>query len=101
LVKSVTHHVVDGRPSHVVGQPQGLTSIDFRLRIPYYRLLESVTMKPTCERLQSGAGQTGGLADRPPPGPTGQQPLHTASSRQVHSQSDTYFGVIPVFLVIS
>jgi hypothetical protein len=86
LVKSVTRQVV-------AGWPRGLASTDFRLWIPYYRLLDSVTVKLTRERLQSGAV-------RPPHGPTSQRPLHTASSCQVHSQGDTYFGGIPNFLVI-
>jgi hypothetical protein len=63
LVKSVTRHVVAGRPSHVVGQPRGPASTDFRLWILCYRLSKSVIVKLTCERLQSGA-------DRPPPGST-------------------------------
>jgi hypothetical protein len=71
------------------GRPQGSASTDFQLQIPHYRLLKSVTVKPTCERLQSGADQPGGLADRPPLGPTGQWPLHTVSSCQVHSRGDT------------
>jgi hypothetical protein len=58
-------------------------------------------VKPTRERLQSGAGQPGGLAGRPPAGPTGQRPLHTTSSCLVHSQGDTYFDGIPNFVVIS
>jgi hypothetical protein len=58
-------------------------------------------MKLTHDRLQSGADQPGSLAGQPPPGPTGQWPLHTASSYQVHSQGDTYFSGIPIFLVIS
>jgi hypothetical protein len=58
-------------------------------------------MKSTRERQQSGAGQLGGLPGRPPPGPSGQQPLHTASSCQVHSRGDTYFGGILNLLVIS
>jgi hypothetical protein len=70
LVKSVTRQVVADRPSHMAGWPQGLASTNFRLRIPYYRLLDSVTVKLTRERLQSGAGQTGGLTGRPPPRPT-------------------------------
>jgi hypothetical protein len=81
----VTHQVVAGRPSHEVRQPQGPASTDFWLRIPCYHLLEIVTVKPTRERLQSGAEQPGGLASRPPPGPTG---------------GDVYFGGIPNFLVI-
>jgi hypothetical protein len=58
-------------------------------------------MKPTHERLQSGADRLGSLAGQPPPGPTDQCPLHTASSCQVHSRGDIYFGGIPIFLVIS
>jgi hypothetical protein len=87
MVKLVTWQVVAGRP-------WSLDSTDLQLGIPLYHLLESVTTKPTCERLQGGAG-------RPPPGPTGQRPLHTASSCQVHPRGDTYFGGIPNFLVIS
>jgi hypothetical protein len=101
MVKLVTHQVVAGRPSHVAERPWGPASTEFWLRIPCYRLLESVTVKPTHERLQSGAGRPGGLAGWPPPGPTGQRHLHIASSCQVHSQSDTYFGEIPNFLVFS
>jgi hypothetical protein len=87
LVRSVTHQVVADRPS-------SLASTDFKLQIPCYRLLESVLMKETRKTLQSGAG-------RPPPGPTGQWPLYTASLCQVHSLGDTYFGGIPNVLVIS
>jgi hypothetical protein len=101
LVKSVTHQVVDGRPSHVARRPQGLAFTDFWLRISCYRLLESVTVKPTHERLQSGAGRPVGLTGWPPPGSTGQQSLHITSLCQVHSWGDTYFGGIPIFLVIS
>jgi hypothetical protein len=56
LVKSVTPQVVAGRRSHMVGQPRGLASINFRLQITCYHLLESVIVKLTHERLQSGAG---------------------------------------------
>jgi hypothetical protein len=56
LVKSVTRQVVVGRPSHVVGWPWSSASIDLQLGIPLYRLLESITAKPTRERLQGGAG---------------------------------------------
>jgi hypothetical protein len=94
LIKSVTRQVLAGRPSHMASRPPSPASTDFKLRIPCYHLLESVPMKQTRERLQSGAG-------RPPPRPTGQWPLHTASSCQVHSRSDTYFGGIPISLVIS
>jgi hypothetical protein len=59
MAESVTRIVVAGRPIHVAGRPRGPASTDFHLRIPCYRLLESVTMKPTHERLQSGASQTG------------------------------------------
>jgi hypothetical protein len=58
-------------------------------------------VKPTHERLHSGASQPGGLASWPRPGPTGQWPLHTSSSCQLHSKGDTYFGGILIFLVIS
>jgi hypothetical protein len=58
-------------------------------------------MKQTHDRVQSGVGRPGSLAGRPPPRPTGQWPLHTASSCQVHSYDDTYFGELPIFLVIS
>jgi hypothetical protein len=85
----------------VVGRPWSLASTDLQLGIPLYRLLESVTVKPTHEGLEGRAGQLGGLADRPPPRPTGQWPLHTASSCQVDHRGDTYFGGISNFLVIS
>jgi hypothetical protein len=77
LVKSVTHQVVAGRPSHMAGRPWSSASTNLQLGISFYHLLESVTAKPTHERLQGGAGQ-------PPPGPTSQRPLHTSSSCQVH-----------------
>jgi hypothetical protein len=101
LVKSVTHQVVADRPSHVASWPWSSASIDLQLGIPLYRLLESITAKPTHEWLQGGAGRPGGLAGRPLLGPTGQRPLHTASSCQVHPRGDTYFGGIPNFLIIS
>jgi hypothetical protein len=62
LIKSGTRYVLAGRPSHIAGQPLSLASIDFKLWIPYYCLLESVPMKQTRERLQSGAGRPGSLA---------------------------------------
>jgi hypothetical protein len=62
LVKSVTHQVVVDWPSHVAGRSRGPFSTDFLIQIPCYRLLESVTVKPTHERLQSGAGRPRGLA---------------------------------------
>jgi hypothetical protein len=65
LVKSVSCQVVAGRP-------WGPASIDFWLQIPFYRLLKSITVKPTHARLQSGASwpnQPGGLVDRPPASP--------------------------------
>jgi hypothetical protein len=67
LVKSVTRQVGADRRSRVASQPWSLASTDIQLGIPLYRLLESVTMKPTHERLQGGPGRPGGLADRPPP----------------------------------
>jgi hypothetical protein len=100
LIKSVTRQMLAGRHSHVAGWPPNLGSTDFQLQIPCYCLLESVPMKPTCERLQSGADRPRSLAGWPLPGPTGQWPLHTASSCQVYFQGDTYFGGILVFLVI-
>jgi hypothetical protein len=51
-------------------------------------------VKPTRERLKSGAG-------RLPSRPTGELPLHTASLCQMHSRGDTYFAGVPIFLVIS
>jgi hypothetical protein len=87
LVKFVTCQVVASRPWSSV-------STDLQLGIPLHHLLDSVTVKLTHERLQGGVG-------RPPPEPTGQRPLHTTSSCQVHPRGDTYFGGIPNFLVIS
>jgi hypothetical protein len=84
LVKSVTCQVVALRPNHEVGRPWSLASTDFQLGIPLYRLLESVTVKSTRERLQGRAGWPGGLTGRPLPRSTGQWPLHTVSSCQVH-----------------
>jgi hypothetical protein len=40
-----------GRPSHVAGLPLSLASTDFKLQISYYRLLKSVPVKQTRERL--------------------------------------------------
>jgi hypothetical protein len=77
LVKLVTRQVVADRP-------WSLASTDLQPGIPIYHLLESVTTKPTYERLHGGA-------DQPPPRSTGQQPLHTNSSCQVHPRGDTYF----------
>jgi hypothetical protein len=101
LVKSVTRQLVADQPSHVAGRPWSLASTNLQLGILLYRLLESVTVNPTHERLQGGVGRLGGLADWPPPEPTGQWPLHTTSSYQVHPRGDTYFGGIPNFLIIS
>jgi hypothetical protein len=64
LVKSVTRQVVAGRPSHMANQPSSSASTDLHLGIPLYRLLDSVIMKPTHERLQGGA-------DWPPLRPSG------------------------------
>jgi hypothetical protein len=100
LFKSIMRQVVAGRPSHVASQAWSSASTNLQLGIPLYRLLESVTVKPTRERLQSGADQPRGLADRQPPGPIGQRPFHAGSSCQVHPWGDTYFGGIPNFLVI-
>jgi hypothetical protein len=65
LVKLATCQVVAGRPSHVAGRPGSSASTDLPLGIPLYHLLESVTAKPTCERLQGGGGQPVGLAGHP------------------------------------
>jgi hypothetical protein len=51
LVTSVTCQVMAGWPSHVAERPWDPASTDFQLQIPCYLLLESVTMKPTHERL--------------------------------------------------
>jgi hypothetical protein len=101
LIKLVTCQVLAGQPSHVAGRQLILASTNFQLRIQCYHLLESMPVKPTRERLQCVAGWQGSFAGRPPPGPTGQWPLHSASSCQVHSWGDSYFGGIQIFLVIS
>jgi hypothetical protein len=101
LIKSVTCQVLAGQPSHVVSQPWSTTSTDSKPQVPFYHLLESVTTKEAHGRLQSGVDRTGSLAGHPPTGPTYQWTLHMASSCQVHSRGDTYFGRIPHFLVIS
>jgi hypothetical protein len=92
MVKSKTHQVVTGRPSHMASWPWSLASTDFQLGIALYHLLESATINPTHERLQGRAGRLGGLAGWPTPGPTGQWHLHTSSSCQVHPRGDNYFG---------
>jgi hypothetical protein len=92
---------MSGWPSHMADRPWSLASTDLQLGMPLYRLLESVNVKLTHERLQGGAGRPGGLANRPPPRPTGQWPLHTTSSCQVHPHGDTYFCGILNFLKIS
>jgi hypothetical protein len=60
LVKLVTCQVVAGWPSHMAGQPWSLASTDLQLGITLYRLLESITVKLTHERLQGGVGRPGG-----------------------------------------
>jgi hypothetical protein len=100
LIKSVIHHVLVGRPSQVVDRPSSAASINSRPLVPFHYLLESITAKETLGSLQSGAGRPGSLAGRLPTRPTCQWPLHTASSCQVCSRGDTYFGRIPNFLVI-
>jgi hypothetical protein len=82
-------------------RPPSLASTDFKLQIPCYCLLEIVPVKQTRKTPHIGAGRPGSLAGWPPPGPTGQWSLHTASSCQVHSHGDTYFGAIPISLIIS
>jgi hypothetical protein len=44
---------------------------------------------------------TRGFGQSATPRPTGQRPLHTASSCQVHPRGDTYFGGISNFRIIS
>jgi hypothetical protein len=59
LVKSVTRHVVAGRPSHMAGQPWSLASTDLQLGIPLYHLLESVPVKANmrgCKVQPTGMG---------------------------------------------
>jgi hypothetical protein len=94
LIKSIIGQVLAGQPSHMAGRPWGAASTDSRPQVPFHHLLERVTTKETHGRLQSAAG-------RPPTGPTHLWPLHMASSCQVHSWGDTYFGRIPHFLVIT
>jgi hypothetical protein len=48
----------------MAGRPPSLASTDFKPWIPCYRLLESVPVKQTRERLQSGADQLGSLTSR-------------------------------------
>jgi hypothetical protein len=79
LIKLVMHQVLAGWPRHMVGRPPSLASTNFQLWIPCYHLLESVPVKPIRERLQSGVGRPRSLVGQPPPRPTGQWPLHTAT----------------------
>jgi hypothetical protein len=72
FIKSVTHQVLADRPSHMAERPQSSASTDFQLRIPCYRLLESMLVKLTHEMLQSGADRPRSLAGQLPLGPTSQ-----------------------------
>jgi hypothetical protein len=65
LIKSVARQVLADQPSHVAGRPPSLASTDFQLQIPCYHLWESMPVKPTHERLQSGAGRGVWLAGHP------------------------------------
>jgi hypothetical protein len=94
LIKSVIRQVLGGRPSDMDGRPWVTASTVSKLWVPFHRHLGNVTAEETHGRLQCGA-------NRPPTWPTHQRPLHTASSCQVCSRGDTYFGRIPHFLVIS
>jgi hypothetical protein len=94
MVKSVTCQVVVGWPSHMAARSWSSASTDLQLGILLYRLLESVTMKPTHEGLQGGTGQVA-------------TPWAHWSAAFAHCllmsgtpQSDIYFGGIPNFLVI-
>jgi hypothetical protein len=80
LVKSVTLQVVVGRSSNMAGWTCGSASTD--LAFPFS--CRHVCIKPRAKPTQNLAGRPGDLAGRLPPGPTGQWPLHTASSCQVH-----------------
>jgi hypothetical protein len=71
LLKLETRQVLAGRPSNMAGPPPSPASTNFQLWIPCCHLLESVPVKPTRERLQSGASRLGSLAGGPPPGPSG------------------------------
>jgi hypothetical protein len=99
LIKSVIHQVLANWPSHVAGRPSSMASTDSRPWVPFHRLLESIIAKETHKWIQSGASQLGCLVGWPPIRPTHQWPLHTASSCQVYSRGDTYFGRIPNFLI--
>jgi hypothetical protein len=61
--------VLVSRPSHVAGGPPSPGSTNLQLRIPCYCHLESVPVKPTRKRLQSGVGRPGSLAGSQPLGP--------------------------------
>jgi hypothetical protein len=89
LNEMVIRHVLAGWLSSTA-------STDSRHRVPFHRLLESVTTKKTHERLQSGASRPRSVTTWP----TCQWPLHTVSSCQVYSWGDTYFGRIHNFLII-
>jgi hypothetical protein len=89
LVKSVTHQVVAGQP---YGSASTALALSFSCRHVY--------TKPRAKLTYNLAGRPGDLDGRPPPRPTSQRPLHTASSCQVHPRGDTYFGRIPNLLVI-
>jgi hypothetical protein len=73
---SLMCQVLAGQPSHVAKGLSSLASTDFQLQVPCYRLLESVPVMATRERLQSGVGWPRCLVGWPPSGPTGQWPLH-------------------------
>jgi hypothetical protein len=45
----------------MAGRPLSRASIDFQLRIPSYRLLQSVPVKPIREKLKCGAERPGTL----------------------------------------
>jgi hypothetical protein len=55
LINSAIHQVLVDRPSHVADRPSSVASTDSRPRVPFHRLLESITAKETHGRLQSGA----------------------------------------------
>jgi hypothetical protein len=56
LIKLVIHQELAVRPGHVASRPSCMASTNSRPRVPFHRLLESITAKETHGRLQSGAG---------------------------------------------
>jgi hypothetical protein len=70
LIKLVIRQVLAGRPRHVASWPSSAASTNSSPRVPFHYLLDSVTAKETHGRLQSGARQSGSLAEEPATRPT-------------------------------